>query len=243
MTDKGANDKVLVIAAHPDDEILGCGGTIARHAAEGDDVHIFILSTGVVGRYPVEEVEKHRDEIDALRAAAEKAAEILGARPPVFGPLPDNRFASVDFDDVVQTMEGMVADVRPSIIYTHFEHDLNLDHNITYRAVITACRPVPEASVSAIYSFETVSSTEWRRGGPDMTFHPSLFVDIAPYLEAKIEALQAYGSEMRTFPHPRSIENIQAMARSRGSAVGVEAAEAFAVISEIRRTRVLDRFP
>ncbi len=224
---------VLVVSAHPDDEVLGCGGTIARHVSDGDDVHIHILCEGAMGRHEAGSHDAYGDELAALRASAVRAAEILGAQPPTFGGLPDNRLDSVDLLDVVRNVEAVVENVRPSIVYTHFENDLNLDHGITARAVLTACRPLPGAAIGKVYAFETVSSTEWRGGTGGVAFQANTFIDISPYLEAKLKALQAYEAEMRPFPHPRSMENIEALARVRGATARCEAAEAFVLIREV----------
>ncbi len=228
------NVSVLVVAAHPDDEVLGCGGTVARHAARGDDVHVLILGEGASARDDRRNAEARSAEIAALEASARAAAEVLGSRPPRFAGLPDNRMDSVALLDIAKRIESVIAEIEPGIVYTHHGGDLNIDHSIVHRAVLTACRPVPGASVVAIYAFETVSGTEW--AGPAAAgFMPSRFVDISENLDAKMRALDAYGSEMRPFPHARSRENVAALARLRGASVGVEAAEAFMVIREIVR--------
>ncbi|HVY59176.1 MAG TPA: PIG-L family deacetylase [Xanthobacteraceae bacterium] len=227
------SERVLVVAAHPDDEILGVGGTLARHAAEGASVDVLIMAEGATSRDRVRDPAARTDDLSALRDAARKAAEILGLRPPRFAGLPDNRMDSLELLDVVKLIEKVVSEVRPDVVYTHHAHDLNIDHRITHEAVLTACRPLPGAPVSAIYAYETVSSTEWGVGGN--CFEPTHFVEITTQLERKIAALEAYALEMRPAPHARSIETVRALAKVRGSSVGVAAAEAFMVVRQVRR--------
>lgn len=228
-------ETVLVVAAHPDDEVLGCGGAIARHADAGDAIHILILAEGATARSNERDAEAQRDEIEALRDDARQAARILGAQPPKFAGLPDNRLDSLDLLDIVKKVEATVAEVQPTTVYTHHGGDLNLDHRICHHATMIACRPLPEATCAAIFEFETVSSTEWASPSTDKPFVPMRFVDISRQLDRKLEALRAYGSEVRPFPHARSVENVAALARVRGASAGMEAAEAFMVAREIVR--------
>ncbi len=223
---------VLVVAAHPDDEVLGCGGTIARHAETGDDVHVLIMAEGATSRYPTRDANALAGEIEALRAAARNAAGILGARPPRFEGLPDNRLDGMDLLDVVKLVERAVRDIEPVVVYTHHCGDLNLDHRIVHQAVVTACRPLPDHPVRRVYAFETVSSTEWASSAIGEVFRPSRFVDIANQLDRKMRALDCYETEMRPFPHARSTDTVAALARVRGAAAGIAAAEAFVVVRE-----------
>lgn len=223
----------MVVAAHPDDEVLGCGGVMARHVALGDKVHVLILAEGVTSRDPARDVERRFGEIEALRSAAQQAAAVLGAEAPRFAELPDNRLDSVPLLDVIKVVEDALAQVRPTVVYVHHGGDLNQDHRIAHQAVLTACRPLPKASVRSLYAFETVSSTEWAPATPVQPFRPTRFVGIAPHLERKLQALEAYASEMRPFPHARSRESVVALARHRGASAGLEAAEAFMVIREV----------
>jgi N-acetylglucosamine malate deacetylase 1 len=214
--------RVLIVAAHPDDEVLGCGGTIARHAAAGDQVSILIMATGATAR------GGDAREIDSLKEAARKAAAVLGARAPEFADFPDNRMDQVALLDVIQRVERTVRSVAPTLVYTHHRGDLNVDHRIAHEAVCTACRPLPGSSVHRLLAFETVSSTEWGH-----MFTPTCYVETTPYLERKLEALEAYAGEMRAFPHARSLEAIRALATLRGAQAGVFAAEAFEVVRDI----------
>jgi LmbE family N-acetylglucosaminyl deacetylase len=227
------SNRILVVAAHPDDEVLGCGATLARHCSEGREVHVLILCEGVTSRDETRDAETRRTEIAALKTSAELAAKALGTQPPLLAGLPDNRLDSIPLIDVIKQVERVVRDIRPAIVYTHHGGDLNVDHRIAHQAVMTACRPVPKSFVAEIYAFETASSTEWSDSAIGAPFIPSRFVDVGEWMEKKILALGAYGSEMRPFPHARSLAAIQALARWRGSTVGVEAAEAFVTIRQL----------
>jgi len=213
---------ILIVAAHPDDEVLGCGGTMARHASEGDEVYVVFMSDGVTSRTGVES-----NEVEVRKQAAKDASNILGiVQSPRFLGFPDNRMDTVALLDIVQTLEQVINEIEPEVVYTHHLGDLNIDHKITHQAVMTACRPQPEFCVREIYSFEVLSSTEWSTNNP---FIPNYFVDISDTLELKISAIKAYSSELRTFPHARSIESIKALAKYRGASMGIRAAEAFKV--------------
>lgn len=219
---------ILVVAAHPDDEVLGCGGTIARHVADGDTVHTLFMTDGVGSRG-----ESDKLVVSERRVAAEKAKGILGIRTATYQVWPDNRLDSVSLLDVVQSLEGVISSLQPQVIYTHHIGDLNIDHRITHQAVLTACRPQPGFGVREIYAFEVPSSTEWATPNRD-PFLPTAYVNIGDFLATKVQALKAYDAEMREQPHSRSVEHIESMARHRGYSVGVAAAEAFMTIRSIR---------
>lgn len=216
----------LFIVAHPDDEALGCGGTMARLAAKGHEVHIIFLADGETSRGEISDVAKRN-------SAADQAALVLGAQLPVSLGLPDNKLDSIPLLDIIQKLEPVIAKIQPDIIYTHHGGDLNIDHRITHQAVLTASRPQPSSNVRAIYGFETVSSTEWASPETAPGFRPVRFVDITSQLECKLAALKCYENEMRPFPHARSYEAVEHLARLRGASMGLEAAEAFSVIREI----------
>ena len=220
--------KVLVIAAHPDDELLGCGGTIARMAAEGAQVEILILGEGGTSRD-----EASGSEVELLRADARRAAQILGAANVRFASLPDNKFDSTPLLEVIKEIEAVVDDVQPEIVFTQHGGDLNVDHQITFRAAMTALRPMAGRCVRALYAYEVASSTEWSFQKFEPVFRPTLFRDIDGFVEKKIEAMSAYELESRAVPHPRSPEVLRAMAITRGSVAGLKAAEAFETIWQI----------
>ncbi len=224
---------VLAVAAHPDDEVLGCGGTLSRLAARDHEVHIVILGEGVTSRYRKRE-EADRELVAALQAQSRQASNILGAKDLSMHEFPDNRFDTVPLLDVVKTVEEAIEGVQPEVIYTHHAGDLNVDHQIVHRAVLTATRPIAERPVRDVYAFEVPSSTEWAFGGLSDPFQPNVFEDISETLSTKLRAFAAYASEIRPAPHPRSAEVIEAIARRWGSVAGCEAAEAFALVRSIR---------
>lgn len=219
---------VLIVAAHTDDEVLGCGGTIARHVAEGDVLYAVFIADGVSSR-----AQGGQDDLASRNAAAEHAREILGVRENFYLGLPDNRLDSLPLIEVIQRLEPIIRKLQPNIIYTHHHGDLNVDHRITHQAVLTACRPMPDSSVQAIYAFEVMSSTEWATptAGP---FVPNHYVDISDQLNTKIDALRAYQLEMRDAPHSRSIEHLRHLAHHRGHSLGMLAAEAFVTVRTVR---------
>lgn len=217
---------VLVVAAHADDETLGCGGTIARHVAEGDTVYVVFMADGVTSRK-----EADRDML-GRNAAAEKARTILGIKENFYIGLPDNRMDSIPLIDIVQQLELIIDKLKPRIIYTHHHGDLNIDHRITHQAVMTSCRPLPGSSIRAIYAFEVMSSTEWATPTAE-PFLPNYFVDISEQLSIKIDALNAYDLEMRKAPHSRSVQHLTSLATHRGQTVGALAAEAFMICRTI----------
>jgi LmbE family N-acetylglucosaminyl deacetylase len=221
---------VLVVAAHADDEALGCGGTMARHAAAGDEVHVLFLADGVGARGDSASQDTAMGE---RRAAARRAAAILGAQPPTFLDFPDNRLDTLPLLEITRAVESVAGKLDPEIVYTHHAGDLNVDHRICNQAVLTAFRAFPGQSVRAIHGFEVCSSTEWAFGSTGPAFVPTRYVDISPFVETKLAALDAYAMEMRPFPHVRSPRAVGALAAWRGACVGCEAAEAFTTIREI----------
>lgn len=225
-----AGGPILVVAAHPDDEALGCGGTMARHAAAGDAVHVIFLTDGVSARSDDTASLAGRAE---RKNAARQAAKLLGASEPIFFDFPDNQLDTVPLLHLAQSIESVAEGIKPRFVYTHHVDDLNIDHGLCHRAVLTAFRPAPGQSVRAIYAFEVASSTEWRFGEAGTAFTPQRFVDIADHLETKRAALAAYATEMREWPHSRSDRALRALAEWRGASAGLEAAEAFMVIREI----------
>lgn len=219
---------ILVVAAHADDEALGCGGTIARHVAEGDIVHAVFLADGVSSRPGAK-----TDDLSHRLAATEQARQILGIVTNTFLGLPDNRLDGLPLIEVIQPLEHVIRQINPQVIYTHHYGDLNVDHRIAHQAVMTACRPTPECKVREIYAFEVMSSTEWNTP-VHRPFTPNYFVDISNYIATKLSALAAYGQEMRKSPHSRSIDNLHYLALMRGNTIGVTAAEAFMTIRSVR---------
>ena len=216
-------NNVLVIAAHSDDEVLGCGGTIAKLVREGHRIVVLFMTDGVSSRG-----DHNRKKIAKIRKIeSERSAEILGISEIIRCDFPDNSMDAVPLLQVVQTIEKAISDFKPSTVFTHYLHDLNVDHSIVARATITATRPLAETLVKRVFGYEVNSSTEWAFGASQ--FSPNFFVNVSSSLEKKIDAMKAYKSELRTRPHPRSIGGITALASQRGSTSGFEYAEAFEV--------------
>ena len=218
---------ILVIAAHSDDEALGCSGTLLKHVTQGDAVHLLFMADGTSSR-----VGKS-SKIESRFAIAQEAAKILGVNSIENLNFPDNKMDSVPLLDIVREIENRVDKIRPEIIYTHHIGDLNIDHQVTHKAVITACRPQPESCVKELYAFEILSSTEWQTPA-HLPFTPNVFIDITDYIDIKKQVLEVYSEEMRQSPHSRSIDNTIRLSSLRGSTVGVIYAEAFELIRSIQ---------
>lgn len=223
---------VLVVAAHPDDEVLGVGGVMARHIEAGDRVAVLILGEGISSRYPKRELAKPH-EFETLKKASKKALAALGVKEVTFGDFPDNRFDSIDLLDLVKCIENVKKKYKPAVIYTHHDGDLNIDHALTARAVITATRPVKTETVKKIYAFEILSSSEWNFQRSAAAFKPNCYFDITKHLGRKIKAFSAYESEKGGDLHPRSERGIRLLAEYRGIQVGMKACEAFELVREI----------
>ncbi|MBV0914158.1 PIG-L deacetylase family protein [Anianabacter salinae] len=215
---------LLVIAAHPDDEVLGAGGLMARHAAAGQKVQVAFLADGVGSRH---NADIGIEELARRRAACDAACAILGAEVLEYGSFPDNAMDRVSVLDVTQSVEALIAAHKPRTVVTHHIGDVNVDHQMLHKAVVTACRPQTGHPVRQVMFFEVPSSTEWQVPGSAPAFAPNWFCDITETLPAKLAAMRAYAEELRDWPHPRSQAGIEALARWRGATVGVEAAEAF----------------
>jgi LmbE family N-acetylglucosaminyl deacetylase len=204
---------VLIVAAHPDDEVLMAGGTLARLAQEGHTIYLAILGV------------RH------LQTEANAVAALLGASRPMVTQLPDQRFDSVDLLDMTKQIETVIVATAAEAIYTHHTADLNLDHALTARAVLTATRPKPGCPVKDVYMGEVPSCTEW---GFNYQFKPNVFVDITTTLNTKLKAMTLYTSEMRPFPHPRSPDMLTANAHHWGAVAGCGTAEAFELVRSLR---------
>jgi LmbE family N-acetylglucosaminyl deacetylase len=226
--------RVLTIAAHPDDEILGCGGAMAAHAARGDRVSILILGEGLTSR-AASRAEADLSALPDLKQDARAAAAAIGVSDVTLLDFPDNRFDSVNLLDVIKAVEAARARVNPDVVYVHHWGDLNIDHRVTFDAVMTAFRPLPGEAAVSIYAFEVPSSTGWAAPSAAAAFLPTHYVDIGSLVDKKVEAMESYLSERRVWPHPRSPEALRAYARYRGTQVGVDAAEAFVTVRTVVR--------
>ena len=225
---------IMVVVAHPDDEALGCGGTMLRLAHEGAELHLVFLSEGVSSRYADAYRESDWDEkIEHREQMARDVAKRVKAASVSFARFQNLQMRNLRMLDIVKTIESAIERHRPATIFTHAGGDMNSDHRITCEAVLTACRPIPGHSVKAIYAMEISSSTEWSSANLFPPFLPNCFIDISAHLQDKCDLLKVYDFEMRPFPHARSMESVQALARHRGATVGVAAAEAFTVLRQI----------
>ena len=216
--------KIQIFAAHPDDEVLGCGGTILNNIKKGNIVQTVFFTDGVGsrGKKNFTKLSKERQK------SALKAAKILKTKKPIFGEFPDNQLDTIPFLKIVQFVEKNINKFKPTEIFTHFSEDLNIDHKLVSQAVITACRPEKKLKVEKIFFFEIPSSTEWKISlKKNKTFNPNWFEDISSNLRKKLKTLNAYKSELRKWPHPRSLKGIKALSEWRGATVGYKAAEAF----------------
>jgi len=222
---KDPSKRILVVAAHPDDEVLGCGATIARYISSGSRVLVLLLGMGLRSR---RDERNSEEKINILHKESISANKIIGVAKIVQEDFPDNAFDSVPLLDIVRAIENVCSDFNPGVVYTHSEYDVNVDHRLAFRATQAVCRPTKANSIKEVYSFEVPSSTEWNFGGN--RFAPNVFVDVGRFMEEKKKALAAYSSEMRKFPHPRSMEYIDSLSRVRGAQSGCRFAEAFQLI-------------
>lgn len=217
---------VAVVAAHPDDEILGLGGTLAHHVNRGDAVHAVVLAEGTSSRYGA-------GMEDVLRKAGQRAAQEIGYESIRFEALPDQRLDALPLIEITQRLEAILEELDPDVLYTHFPGDVNADHGVVARAAWTACRPYRLPRLCRVAAFETPSSTEWAWPMSDGMFKPNLFVDVTATIDVKVAAVECYESELRDYPHPRSARALRERAAVWGSIVGRPAVEPFLVLREI----------
>ena len=225
---------ILVIAAHPDDEVLGCGGSIAKWSRAGHKVYVLIMAEGATSRDKTRIRDIRKNKLFQLKESAQKAGNILGVKSVTLLDFPDNRMDSLELLDIIKEIESVVYKLKPEVVVSHHSGDLNIDHRIVHEAVMTACRPQPGHPVKRILSFEVASSTEWQSQAHSTPFLPNWFEDISGTLDVKIKALKAYHSEMRKWPHARSVKAVEYLAKWRGASVGTSAAEAFVLLRELK---------
>lgn len=221
---------ILVVVAHPDDEVLGCGGTIAKEVSLGREVFVLILGDGETSRDEEGDIKK---KIKQKQNFAQKASSIMGVKKLFLEKLPDNKFDSLPLLDIVKLVEKYLAIVKPDTIFTHHLGDLNIDHRLTFQAVLTATRPQPGCFIKKIFSFEVLSSTEWQVKKNGLMFCPNYYSNITDFFDKKIEALSIYEKELRAYPHPRSIQGVEVLAKYRGIESGYNFAEAFQLIRQL----------
>ena len=223
-TTKRQMGKILVVCAHPDDETLGLGGTIARYSKE-NDVFIQIFTDGQFGRDVSTRGIKERQN------NAKKACSILGVKEVEFLNYTDERLDTIPMVEVACKIESAIKRWKPNTVFTHYWGDVNQDHKRVFEATLIAARPSPSSKIKHVICYETPSSTEWGHGS--VKFSPNLFINIDTVLHKKIKALKMYGNEISDYPHPRSKDSIISRARYWGSTVGVRHAEAFVTIRDI----------
>jgi N-acetylglucosamine malate deacetylase 1 len=220
------NNRVLVIAPHPDDEVLGVGGTMAKFASEGAEVYVAIVTKGYPPDFTEETVQKDRAEALA-------AHQVLGVKETIFLSFPAARLDSVPHCEVNSQLIDLLQKLHPDIIFIPFNGDIHLDHQRVFLSALVAARPNSSYAPKVIYAYETLSETNWNAPYLTPNFVPNVFVDISPYLETKMKAMQMYASQLKPFPHERSEESLRALATLRGSTVGCFSAEAFYLVRQI----------
>jgi LmbE family N-acetylglucosaminyl deacetylase len=219
---------VLIVAPHSDDEVLGCGGVMARHAARGDDVHVLVVTRGTPEMYPPEQEEQTRQELHAAHA-------ILGVSSVHFLDFPAPKLDTIPGHQLADAIGRIIRSVYPSIIYLPHRGDIHSDHRAVYQATLVAARPINDCPVRKLLCYETLSETEWAAPFGDDAFIPTVFVDITDYLDQKLKAMTCYHSELKQPPHPRSLQAIEVLAKMRGATVSLPAVEAFMLVREIDR--------
>jgi LmbE family N-acetylglucosaminyl deacetylase len=218
--------KILVIAPHPDDEVLGCGGTIAKHTQQGAEVYLCIVTKGYTPDWSEEFLKKRPKEI-------KKAGALLGIKKTYFVDFPTVKLDTIPQKQLNDSIAQVVDEVKPEVVYIPHRGDINKDHRLVFEAAMVAVRPKPGSTVTRVLSYETLSETEWGVLSGDNAFIPNVYIDISETLEIKLKAMSAYQSELKEYPHPRSLEAISALAKTRGASIGVKAAEAFILVREI----------
>ena len=230
--------KILVVVAHPDDELLGLGGTL-NHLVQDNkcQVHVVILGEGITSRSLERNTSDWVKELEEHKRNISDAKKLIGYQTLSTFDLPDNRFDSTPLLDIIKIIEGEKAKFQPDIVFTHHGGDLNIDHQRTFEAVMTACRPMEDECVTTIITFETPSGTEWRASSDPRHFVPNFFVELqSKHLQAKVDAMECYAYEKRSFPHPRSSQGLRILAGYRGISVGKKYVEAFQIIRHIIKT-------
>ena len=224
--------KVLVIVAHPDDEVLGMGGTIAKLTHAGVEFHLLIVTDGSSSQYRTS--NNVESIIAEKKLETKQACDILGIKSITYGCLPDMKLDCTPHVEINSLIEKTIDSIKPDTVFTHFYGDVNLDHRLVFNSVIVACRPLKKQCVKNIYCFDIPSSTEWNYASSETVFAPNVFIDIDEFLKTKIEALSCYQTELRDYPHPRSLRYVEECSKNDGIKVGLNAAERFVLIREIQ---------
>ena len=219
--------KILIIADHQDNEMLGCGGTIKKLALQNNEIFIAILSEDITSRSDTRAKGLKNKVLKKMPQYVSKEHKALNVTKTFLFNLPDNRFDSLNLLDIIKIIESLITTIQSTIIFTHNQYDLNIDNQITYQAVLTACRPPKFPKTNTIYTFEILSSTEWNY---PQKFIPNVYVNITDTIEYKLKTMSAYKSEIENWPHPRSLEGIKILADKKGSEICISYAEAFQLI-------------
>ncbi len=217
---------ILVVAPHADDEILGVGGAIAKYIDEGHKVYVCIVTRGHLSMFPEEILLKLREEVIS-------AHNYLGVEETIFIDFPAVLLSEVPKWEINKKINEVVEKISPQIVYIPHFGDMHLDHDIVAKATMVAVRPIKNNKVLEVYSYETLSETEWNVPHSSNTFIPNTYVDISNYIDKKVNAMSYFTTQLKDFPHPRSLEAIRSLAKLRGSTVGVNAAEAFSLVRRI----------
>ncbi len=223
--------KVLVIAAHPDDEVLGMGGTIAKLTAEGKEVNVLIVTDGSSSQYRA--ADNLAEIIEAKKLETRRCADVLGVKDIYYGGLPDMKLDCTPHIEINQVIEQVVDKMKPDAVFTHFWGDVNADHQNVYKSTLVAVRPVMGQVVKELFCYSVPSSTEWTPNKEDTMFMPNMFVDITDVAERKYEAFSKYCTELRDYPHPRSVQYLREADKAAGIRVGLLAAEEFVLLRRL----------
>jgi N-acetylglucosamine malate deacetylase 1 len=222
------SERILIIASHPDDEVLGCGGVMARHAAAGDEVHVVVMTRGVEELFGAELIARTREELAA-------AHSVIGVKTATFLDFPAPKLDMVPVHQLADALLGQLRKIQPDVLYIPHQGDLHSDHKATYWAALVAARPAGGTSPSRVLCYETLSETEWGAPTSAEAFVPTVFVNIAEYIPTKLRAMACYKTQLQAPPHPRSLKAIEALAVYRGAAASLAAAEAFVLVREVSR--------
>lgn len=217
---------VLVLAPHPDDEVLGCGGTICRHVAAGDSVSVVVATRGISELFSDEFIETGRRE-------AQAAHSLLGVADTRFLDFPAPALDTVPRYVLAGAISDSIREIRPEVLYVPHHGDIHSDHFHLHQAALVAARPLEGSPVRKILAYETLSETEWAPPQMDAVFYPTVFIDISSYLQKKLDAMACFESQLKPAPNARSLRNITALAHYRGSTVACDAAESFMLVREI----------
>lgn len=224
-------NRILVIVAHPDDEVLGMGGTIKKLTTSGAEVHLLIVTDGSTSQYyGAEDLDKI---ILEKKKETKKSAELLGIKSIIYGGLPDMKLDITPHTEINKVIENAIDDICPDTVFTHFWGDVNKDHQAVYESTLVAVRPLPGQVVKELYCFSVPSSTEWNPCKQDTIFLPNIFVEIEEYKQQKYEAMSAYATELRAYPHPRSIQHLQELDVAVGLQIGMKATESFVCLRKL----------